>query len=267
MILGFHKLEATGNDFIFVIEEQVSALLKERSFWTELVCSLCMRRFGIGADGLLVFGKDSELDFKISYFNADGSSGMLCGNGARAAIWFAHKHLVAKDNYVFRVGPQIYRGLLHGTEVVLQLPDTPQVHKLEDSHYYANTGAPHKVLFFAEPIADLDLVKIAQKYRYGVNGDIGANVNLVYYDGEFCHIRTFEKGVEAETLSCGTGSLACALAWAEDNRIYRDFALKVNSAGGILQVRASWKAQGFDNIELLGEAREVFQGFYPIKIH
>lgn len=284
MILSFYKFEATGNDFIFLNQSDLAFISSDQLLSKQLVRTLCARAWGIGADGLILFAPDRELDFQISYFNSDGSSGMLCGNGARAAILFAYRHLAPKNNYVFRVGKQIYQGFCQPVDnqdfrdkvstmdstrellVTLKIPDIHDVRKLESSHYYAHTGAPHKVVFCSEPLGNLDLVKLAQKYRYGVNGEIGANVNLLYYDGDLCYIRTFEKGVEAETLSCGTGAIACALSWSLEQSIWNDFAIKIHSLGGVLQVKARREMYGFSNIELTGMAREVFYGYYPMDL-
>lgn len=273
MTLPFYKLEANGNDFILIQRANLPADMD----LPQLARQLCAPKTAIGADGLLlVDAKHSDVDFALSYFNPDGSSGMLCGNGALSALFFVCRHLKAQTQYSFRLGDQIYHGFARDlalatqhkvAEMVLKIPQVTEVQKLRDAQYYLHTGAAHKVIFFPHPVDKLDLPSWAEKYRYGVNGAVGANVSLAYFAGARCQVRTFEKGVEAETLACGTGAVACALAWFWHTQgkalaTAAKLSLAVEYAGGTFQVRANWSGTDFYAIELQAKAREVFHGFY-----
>lgn len=270
MALPFYKFEANGNDFILLRDLD----LPNSANLPALVRSLCTRKKSVGADGLLLLKDDAELDFSLDYFNSDGSSGMLCGNGALSALLFVFRHIKGSARYKFRVGGQVYSGFCRvgangnfTEQIVLQIPQVLEMQKLSDSEYYLHTGAAHKVIFCREPVENLDLLAWAEKYRYGVNGSVGANVNLLYHDGQLCRVRTFEKGVEAETLACGTGAVACALAWiwqglAQNLETENIFEVPIAYSGGSFGVRARWSGQHFYDIELEGRAREVFYGIY-----
>lgn len=211
----FTKMHGAGNDFIVVSDLDLNAATVQLT--APVIEALCNRQLGIGADGLIIVAYDFELDFKMIYFNSDGNEAEMCGNGARCAFAFAKKLGMVNDVGVFATGSGPVNGTIGTDFVKVSLPTSspPELDYVLDSGskvHFANTGVPHVVLI-SESISELDLQKLGPEIRNDAAFKPGgANVNwLEKQDDNLYKIRTYERGVEAETLACGTGASASAL--------------------------------------------------------
>lgn len=255
MAIRFHKYQGAGNDFIMIDDRNRDFNLEK-----EAIAALCDRRFGIGADGLILLQDDEERDFRMVYFNADGGEGSLCGNGGRCAVRFAHDLGLIREQTQFTAVDGEHVASLDEEVVRLGMGDVNSIEH-RDGAYFLDTGSPHYVEF----VADVDKTDVVGKGRairygelYGPRG--GTNVNFAEVAGEnHLRVRTYERGVEDETLACGTGVTGCALTAAE---IFGWAGpVKVEARGGELSVEFSRKGSGiFSDIYLTGPARYVFQG-------
>ena len=257
MTLPFYKYQGTGNDFV-VIDNRNKKINKNN---TKLISRLCDRKFGIGADGfmLLEHADDSEDDFKMVYFNADGHEGSMCGNGGRCLVAFASylKVVNGKTNFMAVDGrhyAEINNGLIH-----LQMQDTFEIQKF-DSHVFLDTGSPHHVQLVQE-LSSFNVFDEGKKIRNGAPYfKTGTNVNFVTQINEDTFaVRTYERGVEDETLSCGTGVTAVALAMHYQGLTVSN-TIKVLTEGGELKVTFEPVENGYQNIFLIGPAVSVFKG-------
>jgi diaminopimelate epimerase len=256
MQLGFHKYHGTGNDFIVIDNREAVFVYKQ-----ELVAKLCDRRFGIGADGLLLLENAKDFDFRMVYYNSDGSPATMCGNGGRCITAFAGKIGVIEEKACFIAadGPHTASVLKideYNTHVELSLKDVTYIQKEEHS-VILNTGTPHFVSFVDDP-DKIDIVAEGRKIRYSsAFAGAGINVNFAKLDGSEIYVRTYEKGVEDETLSCGTGVTASAVAASEFNgkKKYR-----VKTRGGQLTVAFEKEGSKYFNIRLGGPATFVYNG-------
>lgn len=255
MNLPFVKYQGTGNDFI---------LIDNRSGeWDSLSVStiqkVCDRRFGIGADGLIKINSIPGFDFEVDYYNSDGSKS-FCGNGARCSVAFAHELGITKDAVSFMAIDGAHEAVKKDNLVYLRMND---VTELDTTHpeYVLNTGSPHFV-HFTENVADFDIVAYGKQIRYSEKyKQEGINVNAIHQlDTHSFEIKTYERGVEDETLSCGTGVTAAALALGEKNQIEGAFEYKVKSQGGNLSVKFTRADSKFSDIWLIGPAVSVFKG-------
>ena len=257
MTFNFFKYQATGNDFI-VIDNRQKQFVKND---TKLIAQLCDRRFGIGADGLILLENTSDFDFEMIYFNADGHESTMCGNGGRSIVHFAKflGIIDQKTRFLAIDGP--HDATIENQQVALKMCDVLEVNHI-DSVVELNTGSPHYVAF----IRDIDKLNVADegaKIRYSPNySESGINVNFVeQIDTELFAIRTYERGVEAETLSCGTGATAAAIAlYATQQTTSKNITLQTR--GGHLGVRFENTEDVYNDIWLTGPAQKVFQGTY-----
>ncbi len=252
--LTFYKYQGTGNDFVMV-DNRTDSFPKND---TELVAKLCDRRFGIGADGLILLENDPNLDFKMVYYNADGNEGSMCGNGGRCLVAFANFLGIFSSETKFNAVDGAHSATIEGDIVELKMGDVTEI-KIKPNYYFLNTGSPHHVQLVSE-IQDLDVFKEGSKLRYGLYGEKGSNINFVepLDNGAFA-VRTYERGVEDETLSCGTGVTAVAIAMHKSGRVSSDI-VNIEAQGGKLQVRFSVDAKGYSNVHLKGPATQVFKG-------
>lgn len=257
MKLTFYKYQGTGNDFVIV--DNRDAIVTKND--TKLFSRLCDRKFGIGADGLMLLelSENHEDDFKMVYFNADGKESSMCGNGGRCLVAFASHIGVITDKTTFMaIDGRHYAEIKDGL-VYLQMQDVQVIETYED-HFFLDTGSPHHVTM----VEDLSTYEVVTNGRAIRNGapyfEQGSNVNFVEEKTKnYFEVRTYERGVEDETLSCGTGVTAVALSMYEKG-IATANHIKVSTPGGFLKVTFDKDHQGFKNIFLIGPAQQVFKG-------
>jgi diaminopimelate epimerase len=252
----FYKYEGCGNDFV-IIDDRANKL----ELSAETITNLCDRRFGIGADGILLLRSTPGYDFRMVYFNSDGSRATMCGNGARCLSAFAHKMGAAKTtgSFIADDGPHTSEIIYiedAETQVAISMKDaTPDQYTPE--YLFINTGTPHYVLF-VDDIKTADVVSIGRKIRYNPEfAPVGTNVNFVQILPEGIIVRTYEKGVEDETLACGTGVTASAMAASLKTG---STSIPVKVMGGNLHVSFNKKGDTFTNVVLTGPARLVYTG-------
>lgn len=256
MQIEFYKYQGTGNDFIIVDCRK----LNKEIFTSKVIQSLCDRRFGIGADGLMLFLDHSELDFEMKYYNSDGNEGTMCGNGGRCIVSFAKKLGAIEHSCEFDAIDGIHEATIDDENIVrLKMQKVVEVEKNEP-FYYLNTGSPHYVVFKDE-IDQLDVYKEGKKIRNSVRfKKEGTNVNFALTNNNQIQVRTYERGVEDETLSCGTGVVASAIA-AGFHRGSDISSYNINTLGGRLKVSFKKVDENtFENIWLEGPAEFVFEG-------
>lgn len=256
MKLTFYKYQGTGNDFIIFDNrnDQVPPLTNKQ------INKLCDRRFGIGADGLMLLSKKEGCDFEMIYYNADGNESTMCGNGGRCMTRFAAQVGIHKSTYHFKAVDGLHDAEIDMNDVVrLKMQDVNKVEK-HSSYSIINTGSPHFVKF-ANDVMNVDVVETGREIRYSSAFEAeGINVNFVEsLDEDSIYVRTYERGVEDETLSCGTGVTAAALLSAHnDNGFNR---VEVKTPGGHLSVEfEKIDDEHFTNIWLCGPAEMVYKG-------
>ncbi|MCO5261168.1 MAG: diaminopimelate epimerase [Crocinitomicaceae bacterium] len=255
MQIAFSKYQGAGNDFIMLDNRdgQYDALtLSQIQF-------LCDRRFGIGADGLIKINTHPTLDFEADYYNADGSKS-FCGNGGRCAVSFSNQLGIPVTNTSFLGYDGKHNAQLIGSDIHLQMSDVQNI-KQFGNDYEINTGSPHYVRFL-NSINDFDIFSFGQSIRYNETyKNEGINVNVVEIIGnDHLFVRTYERGVENETLACGTGVTACALAYASKFNKIGDNHIQIKVMGGNLSVRFHYDGTHFTSIWLIGPGTFVFEG-------
>ncbi|MFK7749705.1 MAG: diaminopimelate epimerase [Kordia sp.] len=255
MTLSFYKYQGTGNDFVLVDNRQDIFPKND----TKLVHHLCDRKFGVGADGLILLENDADYDFKMVYYNADGNESSMCGNGGRCIVAFANFLGVIQQETTFIAIDGKHYATIDGDQVHLQMQDVVNIEDHAD-YVFLNTGSPHHVTFKDE-LEKFDIKKEGAAIRYGAPYyEEGSNVNFVkkLSDTEF-RVRTYERGVEDETLSCGTGVTAVALAMHHlQETSANEVVLQVE--GGRLEVSFERDQTSYKNIFLKGKATQVFKG-------
>ncbi|MCC5923138.1 MAG: diaminopimelate epimerase [Crocinitomicaceae bacterium] len=253
MTLNFTKYQGTGNDFIIINDPTGELKLKIDA----LVPMLCKRRLGIGADGLILISPCAKTDYEVVYFNSDGSQS-FCGNGARCAVHFAHNNGYFHKETTFSAIDGVHQAFLEGDEVHLAMQDV-EGYEVKGADYIIHTGSPHYIRF--DILNSYDIVDFGRKIRYSDDyRDYGINVNLAEEKEGDLTMCTYERGVEDETLSCGTGATAVALAWALANGELGSINKTINVKGGRLRVKADRHGDAFRNIWLIGPAKQVFEG-------
>lgn len=254
MTLQFYKYQGTGNDFV-LIDGRTSEFPKNDF---KLVKMLCDRKFGIGADGLIVLENDDMSDFRMVYFNADGNEGSLCGNGGRCAVAFANFLGIIGDTTTFRSVKGTHDATINRAEVSLHMPDVLKIREKKE-YLFLDTGSPHHVQV-VNGLKDLKVFQEGKKLRYGLYGATGSNINFVepLTDSSFA-VRTYERGVENETLSCGTGVTAVALAMHNTGRTKAN-SVDIETPGGQLRVTFRQTDGGYKEVYLTGPATQVFKG-------
>lgn len=254
MDLTFYKYHGTGNDFV-LIDNRENFFPKEDA---ELIFLMCHRRFGIGADGLILLENDTSSDFKMVYFNSDGNQSTMCGNGGRCIVHFAKFLGIISDETTFTAIDGLHKATINKEWVSLKMNNVTHI-KLADNHNYLDTGSPHHVQMVKD-LQNFDVISNGRRIRNGMYGKEGANVNFVEKKGnDIFSVRTYERGVEDETLSCGTGVTAVALAMFETGATTENM-VKLETPGGSLEVRFEKDKSGYKNIYLEGPATQVFNG-------
>ena len=257
MHLKFYKYQGAGNDFILVDNRQNIA----NQLSKEVIEKLCDRRFGIGADGLMLLENLEGYDFKMVYYNADGNEGSMCGNGGRCIVAFA-KHLgiiTETTKFLATDGPHHAKISEDGKWVSLQMIDVKEINR-DGEAYILNTGSPHYVKLAAD-LANKDVYSEGHAIRNNATYKAdGINVNFTEKDNDGYFVRTFERGVENETYACGTGVTAVALAMAKHNQQFGTINTPIKVLGGNLNIRFDHNGDEFSNIFLEGPAELVFEG-------
>ncbi|TDQ17092.1 diaminopimelate epimerase [Algoriphagus boseongensis] len=253
MELSFYKYQGTGNDFVMIDDRDSN--FDEKNL--DLVRSLCDRKFGIGADGLILIRNHPDFDFEMIYFNADGSQSM-CGNGARCAVAFSAflGIIQIKTSFLAIDGP--HEAILKDGLVELLMGNVSGITEKGDE-YFVNTGSPHHIRF-VDQIKNYPVFEEGKSVRYDQGySPAGTNVNFLEENSpNEVFVRTYERGVENETLSCGTGVTAAALVFGTQKNINH---VKIKTLGGNLSVKFKQNDQGqFQDIWLIGPAEQVFSG-------
>ncbi len=279
---SFYKMSGAGNDFVVIDRKNNKALALNPG----LIKNLCDRRFGIGADGLITISDSNDYNFEMEYFNADGSTGSLCGNGARCAIRFAEfSGRLSNGKAVFLSNGEKYKGEVLNPENVKFNFNSPKDYKkgfsLKDCGIskadFINTGSPHvvarvedvlksnvEVESHFENIDDFPVFELGKKVRYHEEfSPLGTNVNFIKIENNKVYIRTYERGVEDETLACGTGSTAAALV------SYYNYNLKppvklITKGGCELIVDFTEEGNQIKNLSLTGPAEIIFNGEFDL---
>lgn len=254
MDLQFFKYQGTGNDFVLIDNRQL--LFPKND--TKLVAKLCDRKFGIGADGLILLENHSTADFTMVYYNADGNKSSMCGNGGRCIVHFA-KHLgIIENSAKFEAIDGMHTATIEGNDVSLKINDVSEIELLED-HLFLNTGSPHHVEM-VKNCSGFDVFSEGRKIRNDLYGKEGANINFVEQLSENTFsVRTYERGVEDETLSCGTGVTAVAIAMHKKG-LTNNNTVHLETPGGKLTVTFKNNEDGYTDVHLQGPATMVFKG-------
>lgn len=264
MLVHFSKYHGTGNDFVMIDGRQLGSSL----FDTKVIRQLCDRRFGIGGDGLIILKESKLYDFTMHYYNADGREGTMCGNGGRCITAFAKSLGICGTHTSFEGIDGVHEAsILSSGEIRLRLVDVSGIDQLADG-YLLNTGSPHFVHFVnnIEQIAvETEGKVIRHQERFGAGG---VNVNFVELTSisDQISVRTFERGVEGETWSCGTGVTAAAITACFHSRS-DNLSYLVKTRGGELKVSfKSQKDQHYTEIYLTGPASHVYDGTIDIVV-
>ena len=264
MKIKFYKYHGTGNDFILIDNR-----LQNVTLASEDIIRMCERRYGIGADGLIFLQHHPDYDFEMKYYNADGSPATMCGNGGRCISALAAHLGIGGENLRFIAGDGPHQALILSVQglvssIRLSMRDVP-AGKPDKRDYLFNTGTPHFVRFLRDANdPDFDTISEGRSIRYHERfASTGINVNFVSALGDGIFVRTYEKGVEDETLSCGTGVTASALAWAMEQDLTKG-PVSVRTRGGLLYVDFLRNQEGFRDIWLTGPAVQTFEGAFEI---
>lgn len=258
-VIHFYKYQGTGNDFVMIDNRELSFPKTD----IPLVARLCDRKFGIGADGLILLENHPTAQFKMVYYNADGQESTMCGNGGRCLVRFAQFLDIIKETATFKAidGMHLAR-VLDNSSISLQMSDVKAL-RLEENYVFANTGSPHHVQL-VENLSSLDVYKQGKQLREDLYGKEGANINFVEFkDNHTFKVRTYERGVEDETLSCGTGVTAVALAMHSTHKTTTNEVI-LETLGGDLKVSFEPFNSGYKNIWLTGPALQVFKGIFTV---
>lgn len=253
--INFSKYQGAGNDFVLI--DNRSGFFARNSY--DLVHSLCDRRFGIGADGLMLLQNNKNFDFEMVYYNANGREASMCGNGGRCIVAFARDLGIIHDKTAFLAVDGEHQAFIEDNQVDLGMADVSSIQR-DGEAYVLDTGSPHYVRW----VEDLKNYNVYEMGRTIRNNDTykeaGINVNFVEQEAMGYFLRTFERGVEDETLACGTGATAAAMAIALQQGLEGTQEIPIRALGGQLYIRFDKEAQRFTNVHLKGPAQFVFEG-------
>lgn len=253
--MNFFKYQGTGNDFIMIDDRDGNFPASDQAF----VERLCHRRFGIGADGLILLQNDPEYDFRMVYFNADGAEGSMCGNGGRCIVRFAHDLGLFEKKTRFIAVDGEHVAVVDGENISLKMSDVSGIEN-RGGLTFLNTGSPH-VVQFVDDLESLDVVADGRSIRYSEPFQPGGtNVNFAQIvDANTLFVRTYERGVEDETYSCGTGVTAVALV--AHQQLSMPDPIHIQTIGGNLSVSFQYQGEDiFESIHLIGPAKRVYSG-------
>lgn len=256
MEITFYKYQGTGNDFV-MIDNRLQVFSKKN---TKLIEKLCDRRFGIGADGLILLENDDLTDFRMVYYNSDGKESSMCGNGGRCIVAFAKKLGIINSSTTFIATDGLHKATIDEENIVsLQMIDVQEI-KSEDGYTFLNTGSPHHVEM-VNNLNEYDVFHNGHRIRYSdLYGMTGSNVNFVeQISNNHFALRTYERGVEDETFSCGTGATAVAIAMNATGKTTEN-SINLDVKGGNLKVTFDKIGDIYSNVFLIGPATFVFEG-------
>ncbi len=254
----FYKYHGAGNDFVIIDRSEVPFELNAKQ-----INQICERRYGVGADGLMFYDSHNELDFKMTYFNSDGSESSFCGNGARCIVQFGMDHKGLSDAITFDFNGTPLGAKRKDHLIEINMSNVSRVERLDNDNLFLDTGSPHQIVW-VQKVDKIEVEREGRALRYAFS-PAGCNVNFVELLGENkLAIRTYERGVEAETHACGTGITAAAIAAYFDQKIAAT-EIELNAVGGMLWVRFEPSDSGFVNVYLTGPAIHVFTGFIELK--
>ena len=265
--IPFMKLSGAGNDFV-IINNLNRVLDSTDSEFMNFVTKVCQRRMSVGADGVLLVEPTEDVDFRMRYFNADGGEVETCGNGARCISKFAYLNGIVSEQMQFLTNAGVYEAEIVSDNVKVRMSDPTDIRinvplRLEDGVHnigFANSGVPH-VVFFVDNLESTDVFDLGQQTRY--HNDFkpaGTNANFIrIHSQELIEIRTYERGVENETLACGTGSIASAIVSATLGKVKSPVSVKTAS-GVVLKIHFDLENDAAKNVYLEGDARVIFAG-------
>ncbi len=265
--IPFMKLSGAGNDFV-IINNLNHIIDSTNSEFLSFVTKICQRRMSVGADGVLLVEPTEDADFRMRYFNADGGEAETCGNGARCISKFAFLNGIVPKQMRFLTNAGIYEAEIVGDNVKVRMSDPTDLRinvplQLEDGVHkvgFANSGVPH-VVFLVDDLKSTDVFDLGQQTRY--HNDFkpaGTNANFItVHSEELIEIRTYERGVENETLACGTGSIASAIVSATLGKVESPVSVKTAS-GVVLKIHFDLEENEAKNVYLEGDARVIFAG-------
>lgn len=254
MNIDFFKYSGTGNDFIIIDDRLNTFDLSDEI----LIKSLCERKHGIGADGLILLRNHKKYDFEMKYFNSDGKLGSMCGNGARCIVDFAYELGLINSKCSFLAYDGLHYAIYNQNSIALKMNDVKKVNVI-NNFTYLDTGSPHCVKFVTE-LDSYNVIQEGKKIRYNSQfNEIGVNVNFVEIIDDNISLRTYERGVENETLSCGTGAVAVALALHANNKS-NSKKIILNSRGGVLEVNFNFNNGIYQDIWLIGNVSNIYKG-------
>ncbi len=258
MKIPFFKYHGTGNDFIIIDNREENISLGQMQ-----IQEMCDRHFGIGADGLILLQNSTKADFKMVYYNKDGLEGSLCGNGGRCIVAFAKSLHIFETETKFEAVDGIHEAAISSIGVKLKMNDVSDI-SIFETHTFIDTGSPHHVEWVVN-IENLDIVSFGRQIAHNSTyGKKGSNVNFVEKKGSTFTIRTYERGVEDETFSCGTGAVAAALSLKAVQKTNEN-KVELHTKGGTLKVSfVETEKEKFNNIYLEGPTEEVFSGTISI---
>ena len=263
MKLEFSKYHGAGNDFILIDNRDKNIALTKKD-----IAKLCHRRFGIGADGLMILELESNFDFRMVYYNSDGKEGSMCGNGGRCIAAFAYKLglINTEANFIAIDGEHtasINSIINNDLDISLKMNDVKEISE-DNGTYFLDTGSPHHIAF-VDNVSEINVLEEGKEIRYSQKyaKTNGTNVNFVSQSENGLKIRTYERGVEDETLACGTGATAAAIAYAKKNKLFNKEII-LQAIGGVLRLKFDNDSNTFSNIILSGPAQWVFDGTYEL---
>ena len=253
MKINFTKYEGNGNDFI-IIDDRKEEFSEDNVL---MISKLCDRKFGIGADGLILLRKHKAHDFQMIYFNSDGNESSMCGNGGRCLVSYALQLDIDLKTNSFLAIDGVHKFKVVDNEIYLKMNDVKDI-VVKNGYNFLNTGSPH-VVQIVENVDEINVYEQGKKIRKQFQEMNGVNVNFVSFNNDIIKCRTFERGVENETLSCGTGVVAVALYIFKKKKI-SDNKIIVSTKGGSLSVSFKNDGNSFREIWLKGDINKIFDG-------
>jgi diaminopimelate epimerase len=259
MKIDFYKYHGTGNDFVLLDNRKG----EYNGITEKQILAICHRRFGVGADGLMLLQNCADADFEMVYYNSDGRTSSMCGNGGRCISVFARDLGIVNTHATFKAIDGIHNSSIDGNEVELHMNDVQGIQETSDA-FVTNTGSPHYVQY-VEEVTGMDIAKEGAAIRYNdTYKKEGINVNFVKVRADkTIQVATYERGVEDETYSCGTGVVACALVQVREK--HGGNYVRVSTKGGTLMIKCiNQGGNHFTDIWLCGPAVRSFTGFIEL---